>query len=70
MMSARASATRLIMPPDSSDGILCASVAFRPTICSLSSAASRTSSSGSVPVSRSGKAMLSSTLKAENSAPC
>ena len=48
MISARASATRLIMPPDRSDGILSASSGFRPTICSLTIAASRTSVGGSV----------------------
>ena len=38
--SARASATRLVMPPDSSDGSLSASVAARPTMASLASAIS------------------------------
>ena len=58
------------MPPDRSAGILSASSGFSPTICSLTIAASRTSAAGRVLSSRSGKAMFSSTLNAENSAPC
>ena len=67
---ARASATRLTMPPERSAGIFAPSCAFRPTICSLTIATSRASAVGSVLSSRRAKAMLSSTLKAENSAPC
>ena len=70
MMRALASATRLIMPPDKSLGILSAASGFRPTICSLTMAASRISASGRVLSSRIGKAMFSSTVNAENSAPC
>ena len=40
MTKARASATRLTMPPDKSDGILCACEGSRPTICSLTMATS------------------------------
>src|SRR6218665_793543 len=70
MISARASATRLTMPPDKSAGMRLACPGWSPTICSLTKAASRTRSAGSVPCSRREKATLSSTLKAENSAPC
>ena len=70
MISARASATRLTMPPDRSLGIFCAASGGRPTICSLTIAASRISAAGKMPSSRSGKAMFSSTVNAENSAPC
>ncbi len=70
MMSARARATRLTMPPERSAGMRVACSGLRPTICSLTRAAARTSSSGRVPCSRRAKATLSSTLKAENSAPC
>ncbi len=70
MTSARASATRLIMPPDRSDGMRVACSGFRPTMRSLTMAASQIRSLGRVPCSRSAKATLSSTLNAENSAPC
>src|SRR6185369_3103857 len=70
MTRARASAARLIMPPDRSAGILSASSGLSPTISSLTIAASRTSAVGKVLSSRRGKEMFSSTLKAENSAPC
>jgi len=70
MARARASATRLTMPPDKSLGIFSATSGFRPTICSLTMAASRINPAGRVLSSRSGKAMFSSTVKAENSAPC
>ena len=70
MMSARARATRLIMPPERSAGMRVACSGLSPARRSLTMAASLTSAGGSVPSSRSAKAMLSSTLKAENSAPC
>ncbi|MNT88010.1 hypothetical protein D3C72_2284990 [compost metagenome] len=58
------------MPPDRSEGMRVACSGLRPTICSLTMAASRTTDLGIVPCSFNGKAMFSSTLKAENSAPC
>ena len=70
MMSARASATRLIMPPERSAGMRVACSGLSPTICSLTMAASRTTSRGSVPSSFRAKATFSSTLKAEYRAPC
>ncbi len=69
-ISARASATRLTMPPDKSAGILCTCDGSSPTICSLTMAASRISAGGRVLSSRSAKAMFSRTVKAENKAPC
>ncbi|MNL10417.1 hypothetical protein D3C87_1312150 [compost metagenome] len=67
--SARASATRLIMPPERSAGILSASLAESPTSCSLSSEAWQIRLSGRARSSRMGRAMLSITDNAENSAP-
>ena len=70
MIRARAKATRLIMPPDRSAGILCAWAGSSPTICSLTMTASRTRSSGKALSSRKGNAMFSNTVKAEYKAPC
>ena len=68
--SARASATRLIMPPDSSAGISRAWRGSSSTMSSLSITRSRMVASSKRFSSRNGKAMLSKTVKAENSAPC
>ena len=65
---ARASATRLAMPPDNSDGRNCAAPR-RPTALSFISTRSRMSSSGSSVCSRSGNAMFSNTDMSVNSAP-
>mmetsp|Transcript_15948 Transcript_15948/g.30020 ORF Transcript_15948/g.30020 Transcript_15948/m.30020 type:complete len:141 (-) Transcript_15948:1030-1452(-) len=67
---ARASDTRLTMPPDSSAGRLNASAGLRPTWASLSMTSGLTRLSGTLLSSRSGSAMLSNTFSAENSAPC
>ncbi|EKD99207.1 MAG: hypothetical protein ACD_23C00079G0001 [uncultured bacterium] len=70
MIRARASAARLTMPPDRSAGILWAADGSSPTMRNLTMATSLIRSRGRVLSSRRAKAMLSSTLKAENRAPC
>ena len=68
--SARASATRLVMPPESSEGNLSPSSASRPTISSLASAISASSRSESCRYSRMGNCTFCSAVRDENSAPC
>ena len=68
--SARASATRLIMPPDSSAGIRRACRGSSSTRLSFNMTRSRIIASSRIRSSRSGNAMLSKTENAENSAPC
>ena len=68
--SARASATRLVMPPDSSEGSFSASLAFRPTMASLARATSSISSWSTVRCSRIGNCTFSRTVREENRAPC
>lgn len=68
--SARASATRLVMPPDSSAGYLSASCGRSPTISSLAIAISSISSCDRTRFSRSGNWMFCRTVSQENSAPC
>ena len=66
--TARASATRRAMPPESSEGMrLCAPRS--PTASSFMSTRSRTIASGSSVCSRSGNATLSKTVMSVKSAP-
>src|SRR5690606_38238930 len=67
---ARASAARLIMPPDSSDGNLRPASGGSPTNSTLSIASSSISGLGRSRYSRIGTCTFSSTVSAENSAPC
>jgi len=67
---ARASATRLVMPPESSAGNLFASSRERPTISSLASAISSISLGDRSRFSRIGNCTFSRTVSEENSAPC
>ena len=67
---ARARATRLIMPPDKSDGIFSACSGPSPTMFIFNNTASCTSASGSTRNSRIGWATLSNTVRAEYRAPC
>ena len=68
--SARANATRLVMPPDNSEGNLSPSSGFSPTISSLAVAISSINASDSTRFSRKGNWMFCRTVSDENSAPC
>ncbi len=68
--SARASATRLIMPPESSDGKRSATSGFRPTMPSLATMISSSSRCETLRYSRTGNCMFCRTVSEENSAPC
>ena len=68
--SARARATRLVMPPDSSDGNLLQTEASSPTISSLAIASSSSRPCDRSRYSRTGNCRFSITVSEENSAPC
>src|ERR1700693_1651060 len=68
--SARAKATRLVMPPDSSAGNLSPSSGVSPTIPSLAVANSSSSSSERCRFSRIGNCTFWRAVKEENNAPC
>src|SRR5665213_25282 len=68
--SARASPTRLVMPPESSAGYLLASSGLRPTISSFTVASSSIKDSDSRRYWRMGNSMFSRAVSDENSAPC
>src|SRR4029079_1723967 len=68
--SARASATRLIMPPESSDGKRSATSGRRPTMPSLATMISSSSRCERLRYSRTGNWMFCRTVSEENSAPC
>src|ERR1700689_291024 len=68
--SARANATRLIMPPDSSDGKRSATSGFNPTMPSLATVISSSRRWVTLRYSRTGNWMFCRTVSEENSAPC
>src|ERR1700723_3220927 len=68
--SARASATRLIMPPDSSEGKRSATSGFKPTMPSLATVISSSRRWVTLRYSRTGNWMFCRTVSEENSAPC
>ena len=68
--SARASAARLIMPPESSEGNLSAASGGRPTSRSFSIASSARSAGEMSRCSRIGASTFCRTVRLENSAPC
>ncbi len=68
--SARASATRLVMPPDSSAGNFSKTLASSPTMFSLATTSSSSSCCDSLRYSRIGNCRFSRTVSEENSAPC
>src|SRR5580692_9133807 len=68
--NARASATRLIMPPDSSDGKRSATSGRNPTMPSLATVISSSNRCETLRYSRTGNWMFCRTVSEENSAPC
>src|SRR3981081_1059328 len=68
--SARASATRLIMPPESSEGKRSATSGRNPTMPSLATVISSSSRCETLRYSRTGNWMFCRTVSEENSAPC
>src|SRR6201996_1333616 len=68
--SARARATRLIMPPESSEGKRSATSGRNPTMPSLASVISSSNRCETLRYSRTGNWMFWRTVSEENSAPC
>src|ERR1700676_2517221 len=68
--SARASATRLIMPPESSEGKRSATSGRNPTMPSLATVISSSRRWVTLRYSRTGNSMFCRTVSEENSAPC